>query len=54
MTVKMTRNAEQFPAPHEADVHPSEVENYAAAGWQIAEELKAAPQTKGKAKKAGG
>lgn len=33
--VKMVRNAEQFPEPHSADVHPDEVENYAAFGWVV-------------------
>lgn len=32
--VKMVRDAEQFPAPHTADVHPAEVENFKAGGWQ--------------------
>lgn len=32
--VKMHRDAEAFPEPHSADVHPDEVANYAAAGWQ--------------------
>ena len=32
--VKMVRDEEQFPnGPHEADVHPDEVENFAAGGW---------------------
>ncbi len=32
--VPMKRDPEQHPGgPHEADVHPDEVENYAAAGW---------------------
>lgn len=35
-TVRMVRSAEQFPKPHEADVHPDEVENFKAAGWQEA------------------
>lgn len=34
--VRMKRDPEQFPAPHSADVHPNEVANYAAAGWQFA------------------
>lgn len=34
-TVKMTRDKEG-PEPHAADVHPDEVENYAAAGWSKA------------------
>lgn len=34
--VKMVRDADAFPAPHEANVHPSEVENYRVGGWQEA------------------
>lgn len=34
--VRMTRDANAYPAPHTADVHPAEVDNYAAGGWQIA------------------
>lgn len=34
-TVAMTRDPEQFPAPHRADVHPDEVENFAAGGWVV-------------------
>lgn len=34
--VKMVRDAEQYPAPHEAEVHPAEVDNYAAGGWEKA------------------
>lgn len=30
--VKMVRG-EEFPAPHAADVHPDEVNNYALGGW---------------------
>ncbi len=33
--VKMVRGPE-FPAPHEADVHPEEVANYAVGGWTAA------------------
>lgn len=33
-TVRMVRDAELFPAPHCADVHPAEVENFKAGGWQ--------------------
>lgn len=33
--VTMVRDAEQFPASHTADVHPDEVENYKAGGWQV-------------------
>ncbi len=32
-TVRMVRDAEHYPAPHTADVHPAEVENYASGGW---------------------
>lgn len=35
-TVQMVRDAAQFPKPHTADVHPAEVDNYRAAGWQEA------------------
>jgi hypothetical protein len=32
--VRMVRDAELYPeGPHEADVHPDEVENYEAGGW---------------------
>lgn len=34
--VRMVRDAEQFPEPHRADVHPAEVENFKAGGWQEA------------------
>lgn len=33
--VKMKRD-ENGPAPHSADVHPDEVESFAAAGWERA------------------
>lgn len=33
--VKMARNPEQYPAPHEAQVHPDEVDNYRPGGWEI-------------------
>lgn len=36
-TVAMVRNAEQYPAPHTADVHVDEVENWAKHGWLLAE-----------------
>lgn len=36
-TVAMVRDSEQYPAPHVADVHPDEVENYAAGGWMAAQ-----------------
>jgi hypothetical protein len=29
----MVRDADAYPAPHSADVHPDEVENFAAGGW---------------------
>ncbi len=33
--VKMVRDAEEgYEGPTEADVHPDEVENYKAGGWQ--------------------
>lgn len=38
MTIKMTRSADH-PAPHCADVHPAEVENYRTAGFMPAEPL---------------
>ena len=31
--VSMVRDQEQYEAPHEAEVHPDEVENYKAGGW---------------------
>lgn len=34
--VHMTRDASAYPAPHNAEVHPAEVDNYAAGGWQVA------------------
>ena len=34
--VHMTRDASAHPAPHTAEVHPDEVGNYAAGGWQLA------------------
>lgn len=34
--VHMTRDATAFSAPHTAEVHPAEVGNYAAGGWQVA------------------
>lgn len=33
--VRMTRG-DEHPAPHEADVHPDEVANYATGGWTVA------------------
>lgn len=35
--VKMVRDPEAYPAPHEAQVHPAEVHNYAPGGWTVAE-----------------
>lgn len=36
--VKMVRDKGVYPdGPHEADVHPEEVGNYASAGWRVAE-----------------
>lgn len=32
-TVAMWRDPDMYPAPHECDVHPDEVENYRAGGW---------------------
>jgi hypothetical protein len=34
--VTMTRDAEQYPEPHTAQVHPDEVDNYRPGGWEIA------------------
>jgi hypothetical protein len=34
--VTMTRDAELYPEPHTAQVHPDEVENYRPGGWEIA------------------
>ncbi|WP_353192116.1 hypothetical protein [Pandoraea pnomenusa] len=31
--VKMVRDADLYPEPHEAQVHPDEVDNYRAGGW---------------------
>lgn len=36
-TVKMKRDPEVYPdGPHEADVHPDEVENMKSGGWEEA------------------
>lgn len=35
--VRMVRRADQYPAPHAADVHPAEIENYKAGGWTVAD-----------------
>lgn len=37
--IKMTRDAEQYPAPHEVDVHPDEVENYRVGGFAPSDPL---------------
>lgn len=34
-TIPMARDAEHYPAPHTADVHPDEVENFTAAGFVV-------------------
>jgi hypothetical protein len=34
--VMMKRDPEAYPAPHTAQVHPDEVENYRPGGWEIA------------------
>jgi hypothetical protein len=31
----MVRDPNQYPAPHAADVHPDEVDNYRAGGWLL-------------------
>lgn len=36
-TVAMVRNPEEYPAPHSADVHPDEVQNYRVNGWVVKE-----------------
>jgi hypothetical protein len=36
-TVKMKRDPEFFPAPHTADVHPDEVDNWKKRDWVVAE-----------------
>lgn len=36
--VKMVRDPDQYDAPHEANVHPKEVSNFARGGWEIASE----------------
>lgn len=33
--VTMVRDAEQYPEPHSAEVHPDEVDNYRPGGWEI-------------------
>ncbi len=35
-TVRMVRDSDLFPAPHEADVHPDEVENMKRHDWREA------------------
>jgi hypothetical protein len=39
MTIRMKRDRGQYPAPHEADVHPDEVANYRIGGWIPADPL---------------
>lgn len=34
--VKMIRDQEAYPEPHEALVHPDEVDNYRPGGWEEA------------------
>lgn len=48
-TVRMSRDQEQFPAPHSADVHPDEVANFQASGW--VEEAPAEAATSKRSKK---
>lgn len=36
--VRMVRSADDYPEPHEAEVHPDEVANYAEGGWVIVDE----------------
>ncbi|WP_331693500.1 hypothetical protein [Pandoraea sputorum] len=31
--VKMVRDVDSYPEPHEAQVHPDEVDNYRPGGW---------------------
>ena len=38
--VLMVRDPALYPAPHDATVHPLEVENYRVGGWVLPEELK--------------
>ena len=33
--VQMKRDPESYSAPHSAQVHPDEVENYAVGGWEV-------------------
>lgn len=33
--VQMVRDEEQYPAPHTAQVHPDEVNNYQLGGWVV-------------------
>ena len=37
--VRMVREPETNPAPHECDCHPGEVENFKAGGWRVADPL---------------
>lgn len=36
--VQMIRDAQAYPKPHAAEVHPTEVANYAAGGWVVSPE----------------
>ena len=38
-TIRMTRDPAFYPAPHSADVHPDEVENYRKGGFAVADPL---------------
>ena len=38
-TIHMTRNPDEYPEPHSAEVHPEEVENYRTAGFLPADPL---------------
>ncbi|AOY93825.1 hypothetical protein BKK79_19970 [Cupriavidus sp. USMAA2-4] len=35
-SVRMVRDPELYEAPHEADVHVDEVDNYRPGGWELA------------------
>lgn len=45
-TIHMKRDPEVYPAPHEADVHPDEVENYRVGGWEPSEPSARKPRAK--------
>jgi hypothetical protein len=36
--IRMTRDENEYPAPHTADVHPDEVENMTSGGWRVVED----------------